>query len=764
MALVNGIEYTIDPADSLTIKALLDAPHAVDWEPVGHNAGNFGFDARAYWYRLSLQVAPDVPPLLLKVDNPLLDHLDVYVVRDGMLLETYHTGDMEAFQQRPIKNRTYLFPLDARGQRVELYFRVKTDSPQRLPLTLWDPAEFDQQDRIVLMGHSFYFGIVFVMIIYNLAMFFSVRDFNYLVYVASVAAFALFDASMNGYTFQYLWPNAVQWNDKAPMMLLNLFILARGFFIYNFLNLRAHNTLMARLHLGFVALGFLSLLSVFIAPISVAITIGLTLGFIGLIVGQVEGVIRWIMGLTHARFFVIGWSAFMSCLLINLLAQVGLLPINTFTLLATQFGSSIEIILFTFALADRVRLLQQERNQLELQKKDALLVANRSLEESLRVKDEFLATISHELRTPMNGVIASLDSIQASDDLDEIKRHSNTGYQSAQEMMGLVEGILGYTEMQSGQFELEPVEFSLRKLCEKLHRDFQSRADSRGLHLNLDVDDDLPDRLMGDARRLSQILGCLIDNAIKFTHQGYVTVAVRATTAAAAGRERILLRFCVTDSGIGVADTERDRIFEKFHQVDGSYHRSYGGLGLGLAISQTLVAAMGGTLHYAPGTREGSQFIVTLAFGCLPERREHRDLLTASLPIPAARILLAEDNNINQMVMKAMLEKLGVEVLLAENGAEAVTRAQTEPLDLILMDLQMPVMDGFDATERIRALDNPVAKVPIIAVTANVMDADRRRCRECGMDDFVGKPVNREKLNEIFSKWLRSSHTVAAPG
>lgn len=758
----DGVEYHIDETGQLTIDQLLRSSNKVNWKATGPEVANFGFDWRTYWYRLSLILdAGESREFLLQTGSPLIDYLDVYYVRGGKVVHQFNTGDMEPFYERPVQNRNFVFPLELSSeQATDIYLRVSTDSPQMMPLILWKPVAFDQQDRNLLMGHSFYYGIIFVMIIYNLAVFFSVRDTNYLYYVGSIAAFALFDASMNGYTFQHFWQESVHWNDHGPMTFLNLFILFRALFVFNFLNLRELGPRFIWLHRGFMAVAVFSLASVFLLPISFAIVIGMSLGLFGLVLGLVEGGLSWSYGQRHARLFVVGWVVFTGSLLVHLFVNAGVIPLNSVTIHITQIGSAMEVILFTFALAYRVRLVDEERSHLELQAKEALLEANRSLEESLRVKNDFLATISHELRTPMNGVLSSVESILKSDNMEEIKRLGEIGNQSALEMMGMVEGILGYAEMQSGQTQLEEMEFSLQKMCDDVVREFKQRAAARHLLIRVEVPDMLPDRLVGDKTRIQRILACLLDNAIKFTHEGSVSLRVEAQEQLAetetGNNQRTTLYFHVCDSGIGVPPDSREQIFEKFHQVDSSYHRRYGGLGLGLSISRQLASAMGGELTYEPGPEGGSCFTLALGLAFLPDRRETGMERTGGRLPQSARILVVEDNNVNQMVMKGLLKKFGMEATIAENGEIAVEMAQKEPFDMILMDLQMPVMDGFEATRAIRSLDLPVASAPIVAVTANVMDSDRARCRECGMNDFVSKPVKQEKMEEIFQKWLRA--------
>ncbi|MCG8312689.1 MAG: response regulator [Pseudomonadales bacterium] len=761
MALIQGLEFYVDEAGSASIQTMIDPNQALNWQSTGDKSPNFGFDDRVYWYRLSLLLEKgSQTSYLMQVDKPILDSLSVFYAVNNELIATYHTGDMKPFPERPIINRNFIFPLELSSEHpVDIYLKVETDSPQMMPLTLWNPDVFEQKDRILSMAHSFYYGIVFVMIIYNLSVFFSVKDFNYLFYVMSIAAFAMFDASMNGYTFQYIWPEAVFWNDKAPMFFLNLFIFFRALFVFAFLNLRELGSWIVRFHLVFLALTVVSFLSVFLAPIAIAITIGLTLGFVGLIAGLVDGALSWSHGKKHARFFVVGWTVFMGALLIHLFTNIGLVTINTITLLATQIGSACEIILFTFALALRVRLVHDERDELKKLATKALQDSNLALKESLRVKNEFLATISHELRTPMNGVIASFENILHTNNPKEMHQICSTGNQSAHEMMGMVDRILGYAELQSGNIEVQKVEFSLRKLCTDLNNDFKLRASSQGLQLSYEIPDSLPDRLMGDPHRLYMVLSNLLDNAVKFTYEGGIQLAVSEwklddNSTNESISERIALRFSVKDSGIGVPAESQSYIFEKFHQADGSYHRRHGGLGLGLSISQALASAMGGDLTYQSAEGGGSLFVLSLTCEFLPDRRDTASFRPHVINLESKQVLIVEDNKVNQMVLKSMLQKLGATTILAENGEEALQQVQAQKIDLILMDLQMPVMDGFEATKHIRQMDHKISKVPIIAVTANVMDVDRKRSKECGMDDFVSKPVNREKMHQVFEKWL----------
>lgn len=373
-------------------------------------------------------------------------------------------------------------------------------------------------------------------------------------------------------------------------------------------------------------------------------------------------------------------------------------------------------------------------------------------------KSQFLAVMTHEIRTPMNGVLGALELLRYSDLNKSQQNLVETAYSSGRLLLGLLNDILDISKIEAGRLELCVESISLRSIAASVIGLFAANANQKGITLSLEFGGEVPDRVLGDPGRLRQVLLNLVGNAIKFTDSGSVKLIL---TSLGGGR----VKFEVVDSGIGIPAEALSKLFDRFYQANGASNRKYGGTGLGLAISQNIVQAMGGDIDVQSELGKGSSFNFVVTFDIDENPAEPTLSAATSLAIgdllsnEGGTILVVDDNEVNRTIANQMLTTLGHKVIEVENGQQALLELEQNQVDLILMDCQMPVMDGYTTTKLIRERENKLGgrHIPIVAMTANAFDTDVKKALSSGMDAHITKPYSLVELRDKVSSWLKAA-------
>lgn len=405
----------------------------------------------------------------------------------------------------------------------------------------------------------------------------------------------------------------------------------------------------------------------------------------------------------------------------------------------------------------REKELMEELREREHERAEALRLAKDAADEANSAKSAFLAVISHEIRTPMTGIMGMIRLLKDSRLDQKQVEYAETIEQSGQSLLTMLNDILDFSKIESGRMDIETIDFDIRKLIHSVILLMKGRADEKGLELIENIDSNIPAAMTGDPTRIRQILLNLIGNAIKFTDSGSVSVNVKIEKRMPE-KNKIAIYFDVSDTGIGISQEAQEKLFSPFAQADKTITRRFGGTGLGLTICKKLVEAMNGEIQIHSTEGKGSVFHFTIPLGPgdinnIKEPGQQK----AGIRIEPLKILVVDDNSINLRVTTGILNKENHTTLTAQNGEEAVEMVKEDNFDIILMDMEMPVMDGIEATTIIRQLDDPIkANVPIIAMTANVVEEDIEQCRKAGMNDYSPKPIQPERLFQTMAYLLKS--------
>lgn len=743
-----SIFYFEDKSAKMDFSQIKNLPKD-EFKPLNKEVDSQLFTTSAFWYKFDVY-NKDPSPLkrLIVVGIPWIDSVKVHVENESTELSIYEGGDNFAYKNRTIDHTYTNFEHEFQSGHSSVYVQVKTLDPFIVPISVMDSSAFLQEEVKHSNYTGFIYGIIMAMLLYNLVLFFNIKIAYYGFYVLYLGLFLLMNASYNCYTFKwffYDYPTIQNWFESTTIY---LFSIGGILFAQSFLNLKNY---FPRLNLvtNYLLLFYVTIMAITLfmgyryhIMFAISLTVLFSLYVFGIAIYSI------LRGNHYARLFLLAITAGLLGTLVTALTVMALIPYTDVGFHAVDYGMIIDTILLSFALADRFKATQEEKLIAENETKKAL--------EAKKIKEEFLSNMSHEIRTPMNAIIGFVNILKSSVKGEKNLSYINIIQSSSKTMLHLIDDILDFSKIENKKLSINIHPFNPHNELIHCLKLFEASAAEKSIELFANVDKNLPECLEGDLIRIKQIMFNFLSNAIKFSPEGKkIFIDIKY--------ENELLSISVQDEGIGISSETQKKIFDPFEQADGTTAKKYGGTGLGLSISLKLAKLMGGEIALSSTLGVGSTFTLLLPVKICDISSETASNEEAQYSAEdfdysklSGHVLVAEDNKMNQTLMKILLEEYNLECTIASDGLEAVEMFKSSKFELILMDDSMPNMTGIEALKKIRDYEreNALEATPIVALTANVMEEDKLKFFEAGADDFIAKPIDILEFNRVLERFL----------
>ncbi|MDO1502062.1 7TM diverse intracellular signaling domain-containing protein [Winogradskyella maritima] len=727
-------QYSIDDIRSNSI---------LEFKELNSENHSFGFTSDEYWVTFQLKNSSnEKSTYYLETARPITDVVDLFQI-NGAKIERFRSGDQIDFEDRQVQQRQTVFKLELpANSTLQFYINTTSDGETiNMPLTLYSQDEFLNVNYKQQLFMGLFYGLLFLAGLIYLFFYSSLREKTFLYYSLYVFSIGFMQSALDGYIYQYFLPSGGFLNSR--MVLITA--LSSNFFLLKYCEYFLKiNVQLKSFKKGYnIAYGIIAVLfaMVFISPRTLELTypISNVNGLFSLVLILASLFTLRFKKIEIDRYFSIGIFFLVVGLLGFVLNNLSVIPNNFYTLNSAKFGSGFEVIFLSLSMTNLIRKLRENHEhsqELALQKS----------EEISEMKTFFMSNISHEFRTPINAImgIVQAEIGNSNNSLEQRKQYEIIKNASVS-LLSNVNDVLDFERIEKNQLELNKSYFNPSILLNQISNNWKTEAQNKGLNYSFEMDHEIPTSIYGDPDRFIQIINNILANAVKFTNEGSVKFKLKCLIQP---DEMCRFSFQVSDTGIGMDEESKKTLFESFNQMRHNHKRNFGGIGLGLTIVKHLIFLFDGQLKIDSEIGKGTDVFIDI-----PMKYKKKEV-TAPQEVnneQAYHILVVEDNKMNQLVMRKMLGSVpNVTFVVVNNGQEALDALKTEVYDVILMDLQMPIMDGYEATEKIRSgfLGADIENLPIIAVTADAMQETKQRVFELGMNDYLTKPVDKALLFE----------------
>ncbi|MFB9056059.1 7TM diverse intracellular signaling domain-containing protein [Mariniflexile ostreae] len=734
-------EYTNVGKSEFAIEEILDSPY-LKYKALKSENHNVGFTSDHHWIRFKLTNSLEHPTTYyLETARPVTDMAHLYNISHGNI-QKLKSGDKQSFNAKQVKHRSTIFKLALAPHTTHtIYIHLKSDGETiNLPLKLYDESSFWFANYKHQLFLGFFYGLLFLGGIIYLFFYSSLKEKTFLYYGLYVFSIVFMQAALDGFLHEYAFPHGGYINERAVLitaLVSNFFLLK---YCEHFLKLEIHlKRIKKAVYIIYGAIIMLfTMLFINEKTLEIAYPLSHLNGLITLLLILGTIFILWHKRIKIDPCFLLGILCLVAGFIAFVMNNLSLLPSNFYTMNSAKIGSGLEVVFLSLSMTKLIK-------QFRLEKEESQLEALKKSEEISAIKTYFMSNMSHELRTPLNAIMGIVEH-----ELETIKNHEERkSYQTIKNaslsLLSNINDIIDFEKIENNKLELNAEDFNPCEILDQISNNWKIEAEKKGLDYRFDVDPQMPTSLFADGERFNQIINNVLSNAIKYTEKGGVLFKINCFKQP---NDSYRFSIQISDTGIGIPLESQNSIFDSFSQMKHNHKRKFGGIGLGLSIVKHIVELFEGSMKVESKPGRGTDVFIDLILKNHIPEPGLIDLLDTNKN-KALHILIVEDNKINQMVMQKILKSFSkMSFTVANNGQEAIDALQKDTYHLILMDLQMPIMDGYEATKIIRSgtLGKTISKVPIIAVTADALQETKQRVLKLGMDDYITKPVNKNLL------------------